>query len=350
MKSKEIFPVLVLMIFAFTLVCFSVTAVNFAGYLLDKAPAVVSITTITNSGCADCENLASVVSSVKGAKTRVNSEKTLSLGSAEAAALIQKYSIQKLPALVVEGQAGKLSLSGFTAKEGALVYETATVPYSEASGNVRGNIEVTYVTAPSCSECYTAETYRYFVSQFGFYLSSEEIVPINSSEGIALRSEYQLANVPTIIFRGDLEVYPEQYAYLSQNSAEVGDAIILKTQPPYLELSSGRVRGLATITYLNDSTCTDCYDVTIHGGVSQIGIYLDEEKFVDVNSVEGRALVAKYNITSAPTMLLSGDLSVYTGLEDIWVNQLRLGTLESDGTYVFRAMSLLGDMKYVELN
>ena len=59
---------------------------------------------------------------------------------------------------------------------------------------------------------------------------------------------------------------------------------------------------------------------------------------MDVNSAEGKGLVAKYNITAVPTVILIGDTFAYGAvLNNIWPS---VGIKSDDGAYVFTKVDL----------
>lgn len=83
-----------------------------------------------------------------------------------------------------------------------------------------------------------------------------------------------------------------------------------------------------------DSTCTNCYDISLHGSIlaTNYGVPVTNIEVYDVNSQEGVNLLNKYNILYVPTIIVSEGLKDY-GIVDVWS---QLGTIE-DGWYVFRS-------------
>ena len=70
------------------------------------------------------------------------------------------------------------------------------------------------------------------------------------------------------------------------------------------------------------------------------------ERTVDALSGEGQGLISKYKITRVPTILTSPESDQYTNLKNVWKN---VGTVESDGWYVFREMQQLRGAVYKDL-
>ena len=65
---------------------------------------------------------------------------------------------------------------------------------------------------------------------------------------------------------------------------------------------------------------------------------MNKENKVDISSAEGKALVEKYAIKKVPTVVISGDLREYEGFDTVWG---QVGSIEEDGTYVFRQLEVL---------
>ena len=110
--------------------------------------------------------------------------------------------------------------------------------------------------------------------------------------------------------------------------------------PPYIEVASGNLRGQFSTTYLTDESCEDCYDVNVHMvALNNLGLTVGESSTFDVSSDQGKELLDKYSITKVPTIILSGDLSEYQGLQQVWP---LVGEVTSDGSYVFTKMEEMG--------
>jgi hypothetical protein len=99
-------------------------------------------------------------------------------------------------------------------------------------------------------------------------------------------------------------------------------------------------RGKFSLVYLTDENCAECYDITQHRPIIEgYAAKPLEERFVDLADPEGQKLVADYSIKKVPTIILSGDLSVYPAFQEIWP---QVGTIEEDGAYVFRETEVMG--------
>ena len=100
------------------------------------------------------------------------------------------------------------------------------------------------------------------------------------------------------------------------------------------------------ITYLTDNTCKDCFNVIeLKGSFQSLGVFIDNEKYVDISSPEGKSFLIKYNITQVPTIILSKDINDYETIKKVLE---QAGTFEEDNKFVFRKLESL-NVKYNEL-
>ncbi len=110
-----------------------------------------------------------------------------------------------------------------------------------------------------------------------------------------------------------------------------------------MDITEKKVKGLVTLTLLDDKSCTECYNVSLHKLVlDRFNMYIEDERMVDITDSEGKYLINKYSITQVPTIILSGEVSEYTALTNIWD---QVGTVEEDGSYVFRKLEVMGTYK-----
>ncbi len=308
----------------------------------------IQLITITDSACADCYEIATVLSSIKSANIEVSSEQTIEYRDEEAQALIEKYNVEKIPTVIVTGEINKegSEITGLTAVEDALVFDNQDPVYLElATGNYRGRVQVKTITNPDCEECFDLsvliETLKALV-----IVSSEETIDLQDAEEEI--EAYNLEEVPAIIISGDLALYSDIADKLKELGTVVGEDIVLtaKLNPPYWDLESKESKGLVEVTYITDESCEDCYNVNVHKTVlTNYGVYTAEETTVDISSEQGQALREKYNITKVPTMIASEELQYYKTINEIWE---KVGTIEDDGTYVFRDLDLVSE-KYTTL-
>ncbi|MBI2143423.1 hypothetical protein HYU20_03730 [Candidatus Woesearchaeota archaeon] len=311
-----------------------------------KLPSI-EVTAIEADGCAQCTPLESITAQVAAARANVTKSTVLKSADSESQQLIREYSIRRLPTAIVTGEVDKAGIAGFTKVGNALVHTQTAPPYVDvATGSVKGLVTLTYVNASGCSECPdlmpAVQQLRSLITVKGI-----NVVDKDSPEGKELVGEYAMTRLPGILVSSDVAEYPLSAQLAATGTVKKDGSIALGANPPYLNTSTGKVDGIANLIMLNDSSCGSCYDVTMHIPiVKRFQVYLGSTKAVDASSAEGKELTAKYNITAVPTILITGDVSVYAQLAAVWG---AVGTVEEDGAYVFRTMSAIAGRQYKNL-
>ena len=209
------------------------------------------------------------------------------------------------------------------------------------------DLTVTYILDSKCTDCADISALTQFLEQYGNV--DTKSVEFDSSAGKKLISKYSIEKVPSAVVTGDLSKVPDLKTKWNQFGLVSADALVLLNTPsPYLNITSGNVQGLVEITYLADKSCTECYNPLLHKqALASLGITkFSKETSVDVSSDEGKALVSKYKIKAAPTIILSSGAAEYPGLVQVWPS---VGTIESDGSFVFRTMSAIKGVSYKDL-
>ncbi|MDO8668762.1 MAG: hypothetical protein Q7K65_00530 [Candidatus Buchananbacteria bacterium] len=218
---------------------------------------------------------------------------------------------------------------------------------NNAAGVDAPKLRITVVTSKNCEgKCFDINLFLDALRQNGIQEVGLETVNIEDSQGKDLVDKYKIEKVPTVLISGELD----KNAQLAQAWTALGEIIdnvfvFRKLIPPYMEVATGNVRGNFSLVYLTDQSCTGCYDVKLHDtALGNLGLATKDGKLVDVSSDEGKELVKKYSILSVPTILISGDLAEYAGLQQIWP---QVGEITDDGTYIFTKMDEMGS--YMDL-
>ena len=289
-----------------------------------------------SSSCDDCFNIDAVVNSVKSAKVELINEKQVDASSEEGKELVKKYGIEKLPSLIVTGELDKVSLTNFVKQEDALIFNGVKPPYEDANGNVVGKVSATILSAPSCELCTDFTLLINQLVQTGIVINKVET--FEWSEKKDLIEKYAVKKAPAVLISKDIDAYPEIAQNLKQMSTELTDYYVLESNQPYVNTSTGKVKGLLKLTLLTDDSCTECYDIEILKTVLyRLGLAISEEETFDVNSAEGKTLVKQHDIEAVPAGFLTGDLNEYVGFEQAWIN---VGSV-ADDVYVFRKPEIL---------
>ncbi len=309
-------------------------------------PALPKVSVLLiDPACKECVSLANAASGLRSVLD-VTEEKTVAASSDEAQEAIERYNISRLPAVVLKGEldaVAKLNPAGFERVDDALVSREVPAPFIDAeSGLLEGRVTATVLSAALCTKCQNVSLVVDQLKQGGVFVGDVVRVDVSSPEGQALVAKYSLKRVPTVIFSEDAKWYPQiVQPFASVGSVEADGVYVWReVSAPYLDVLTGKVRGLLDVVYLNDSSCKTCYDVLTHRGILQgsFGASLEKESFIDVSSAEGKRLIADFSVTKVPTVLVRGDVDAYPGLVAAWTEVGRV----VNGTFVFDNVGLLG--------
>jgi len=316
-------------------------------------PAKIELAIIKNSRCNDCFDISKVVNYVKSANINITKETTFEFDSKETKALINKYKIEKIPALIVTGEIEKANLQELEQKENALLFTQTNPPYTNAvTGKIEGRVTLYYLKDTKCAKCNDLAPLTNQIKSAGVKIFEEKLIESSSDEGKGLIKKYDIGFVPTIILSKDAAVYEiMQKAWPQIGSKESDGSYVLRLpSPPFINLTTGKLRGVVDIIYLTDKSCAECYDVNQHKEIlanpQSFAINLEKEETFDVSDEKGKELVAVYNITQVPTIILSNEVSAYSS------NQVlkQFFSVEKDGFYVFRRLSSVGNYKDLTTN
>jgi len=211
------------------------------------------------------------------------------------------------------------------------------------------NLKLTKITTPDCPDCFDVEAAIAALKKQNVSVSEEKTLVLTSDSAESLIKQLGIKRLPTYIATG--EVNKNNLESFIKTNGEIKDSTFIFTNitPVFIDSESKKEIGRVSVIYLVDSTCAGCYDpVKIQKPIllQGYGVKLGDERSLDIASQEGKRLVAKYKITQVPTVLLSPDADQYARLKNVWKN---VGTIESDGWYLFRELKQLGDIKYKNL-
>ncbi|MFA4887787.1 MAG: hypothetical protein WC595_06260 [Candidatus Nanoarchaeia archaeon] len=297
---------------------------------------------ITPTNCKECDiNL--IKTALSKGHYNITSQKELTQDSSEAKNLIEQYTIEKLPALVITGEIENITLP-FEKKNNAYVALPPKAPYYDLTRKkVTGLVTVTVVEPDNCKECFSLDP---FIDSLKQQIAA--IISFNNvKEDKELIEKYNLTRLPALLLSKEAEDYPEIKAAFERigERAEDGTFILKETNAPYKDTANGRIKGLVTVTYIEDKTCKECYDVNTHKLIltQSLGVYLPKdnssEKHLEVSNAQD--LIKKYKITQVPTVIISKEI------EDYNIKSVldQVGTIESDGVFVFRKTEVIGTYK-----
>ncbi len=179
-----------------------------------RSPRVEAII-IKEPSCLECVNLQEFVSALKKNNVEVTEVKEMDRMSEEGNALIKKYSLEKIPTVILKGEVDRgdflqknLPPIGLVTGD-EFVLKQLSGPYVlVATGEIKGVTELTLLTDSSCASCYDVRVHEQIVQQFGLRPKSL-LVDVKSDEGKELITKYAVRFAPLLIIKGDMDNYPQ---------------------------------------------------------------------------------------------------------------------------------------------
>lgn len=320
-------------------------------------PANVKIIKITAPNCQDCFNIETAVADFKKLNVKVEEEKTLSFDSPQASDSINQFAIKKVPTYIVTGEVNKNNLEDYIKSNGEVkndtyIYTKLTPVFIDTgTGQEIGKVTATLITDASCSQCIDLKTIIENFKKSGLKVKELKELTLSSIDAQKIINQYKITKIPAFIFSSEFDLYDNLKASWSNfGTVETDKTYVARNLPlPYRDLTKGQIIGLVNLVYLTDSSCADCYkvsDVQKPILTKGYGVAIRSERWVDIASIEGRSLLAQYSITKVPTILLSPDVDQYSNIKNIWKS---VGTVASDGWYVFTGFDQLGKITYKDL-
>ncbi len=200
------------------------------------------------------------------------------------------------------------------------------------------NLEVTKILLDSCEECFDIESALENIKKQNVNVTEENTLNFNNKQAKDLIEKYNIQKVPTLILSGEINK-TEQLKSFFGNIGDFPDeknTIFTALEPPYYDISLGKVIGRVSITNIVDSSCEECLPLSqLADALKQSGVAVTEEKTYEYNSNEGIELINKFDISRIPAILISNEVNYY---EDV-KGQMQQLAEEKNGYYALHATS-----------
>lgn len=186
----------------------------------------------------------------------------------------------------------------------------------------------------SCSDCFDGNKIAQMVDKA--HKISYNVKTISYGSAVTKKNieMYNLKNLPAVIVSGDITDKGVTNAWKALAGETKKGSIVIENLLPYYDLQTNTVRGVVNAILLKDKTCTSCFDEQQYiKTLKRFGINMSNVKTYDIASKQGRELVNKYAITKVPMVILSSGVGAYPSFSTSWKT---VGTIEKDGSYVFR--------------
>jgi hypothetical protein len=250
--------------------------------------------------------------------------------------------------VIIKGEIEKISMQGLEKNQDALLFTQISPPFTNAeTGKIEGRVTLYHLKDTACKKCNDLTILINQIKAAGVRIYDEKIISSNSDEGKDLIKKYSIGFAPSIILSKDASVYEiMQQAWPQIGTKESDGSYVLRAaSPPFINLTTEKLRGVVNIVYLADKSCAECYNVSQHKEIlanpQSFAVKLENEETYDISDAKGKELIAKYSITKVPTAILSDEISAYPA--SIALKQFY--SVEKDSFYVFRLLSIVGTYK-----
>ena len=206
----------------------------------------------------------------------------------------------------------------------------------EAKESARpADISLTIINA-DCKDCKDINELIDMIKNANVNIKEE--TTLTQSEASDLIAKYGIQKLPSVIITGEIDKVK------ITGFEQKDDVLIFNTQlPPYFDLKTNNIVGLVELTLITDPSCTECTDLT--DSIVGLKQAMTVSKENTLTRTQASSLIAKYNITKLPSIILSKDASAYADIVSAWNSY---GTKEEDGSLIFR--NVLPPYKDLEAN
>ncbi|MBS3149516.1 hypothetical protein J4455_02365 [Candidatus Woesearchaeota archaeon] len=211
----------------------------------------INLVIIENENCKECIDMSIAVSEFKNLNIKFNDEKKYSF--AEADKLINKYKIEKIPALILSPEASKYKVItdiwdkvGTVENDGYFVLRNINPPYLDLKTNeIKGIVNLIMLYDENCKECYDVTKHKLAIAKIKMYIKNEEKIDINSKEGKELIQKYKITKIPTILLSKEAMDYP-QFDFIWSSVGDTADDGTLvfrnvETMGTYKDLKTNKI-------------------------------------------------------------------------------------------------------------
>ncbi len=219
-----------------------------------KIKGQVSVTIIEDKDCQECSDLNNLLDIIKKSGVQIVFEKTLD--KSQATELINKYSIEILPTLILSEEFGDYKSEivnewksvGTVESDNSYITRNAGVPYLNlTSDRIEGFVSMKIIVDESCDTCYDPNDFhKPVLKNMGVMFAQEKIIDLSDTEGKTLIDVYNIEKIPTIILEGDVNKYPALVnAWQGVGTIESDGAYVFRlvevAKQPYRDLITNKI-------------------------------------------------------------------------------------------------------------
>ncbi len=318
----------------------------------------IIITVINNKDCDYCSDPSSIAEMIKNDKNvDVSEVLELDYRDEKAKRLLEITRAKTVPVIMIEGNTftktsvyKNMTPEDFEEYGNKYILVNFLPPFTNIeNGEIIGKVNAIKLTDKSCNKCADINHMIIKFRELGIYMNDAKNIDISSDDGKVLIEKYDIEKVPVLILDQNMGLYPHIVnSWETLGSIEEdGTYIVRKTLPPYKILESNEIKGLITITYIVDKTCTECFDPKkIKERIMRIMPQYKEEIILDISDIKTQQLVIDKGIEHVPTVILSNDVNEYPLFENFFGN---IFEKQDDESFIFKGYDKIQGVSYKSL-
>lgn len=314
---------------------------------------------IVSNNCPKCVELAGLIDQLRQLDINFSERSIVFETDSEAKELVQKYGIQKLPGVVLKASPADFSLLserwqvlGTVEDKNVLVLRELPPPFFDiASSTTKGLVEFWSISKTDCLDC-TPAPKTISLAQLGLVFSKSNELNETDSEAQQLIERYSITKLPTVILSSEVKEY-SRIASLLETGGDFspdGTWVLRNPVPYYWDLNKNKKRGSLSLTRVTFADCNGCFalDQLEEFLVQNLSLKIASDQNLDWSTSEGKKFVSDYNISRIPTLVVSGEINAYKGLEEGW---LSFGFVAANQQLVFAEHEKMGpEFKYFDVD
>ena len=200
-------------------------------------------------------------------------------------------------------------------------------------------LEVVKILLSDCEDCFDIEAAFESIKKQNVEITAEKALLSDEGEAKELIRNFNIQKIPAMIISGEVNKTSQLKSFfggVGEFSGENNKNSVVYTSiiPPYYDISAAKVVGKVSIVNVVDSSCKECVPLAqVISSFKQAGVAISKEDSYEYSSKQGMNLIAKFNITRIPAMLVSSEINYYEGISE----QIKELTKEKNGFYALHA-------------
>lgn len=220
---------------------------------------------------------------------------------------------------------------------------------NQASKN-RARLELTIIN-PDCNICPGLQDIIYNLSNYNIDIVTTKTLSVKQAS--SLISKYGIKRLPALILTGEINKTTLQFF------KRVNNALVYETnRPPFVDTETSSIKGIVSYTIIEDNACKQCINMSFLIQLlkrNNIVFSNQSNQILNYDSDRAKQLLADYNISRLPCLLVSRDLELYTSPTNLeragFVLKKDYYVLESPPPYVdVKTKKLRGLVSLIMLN